>query len=250
MIDPLVGTESLRFIGEVSTKVAELNVKCWNWGDPVLTQAFFDKVKDKLQDPEDIQKIAAMDAIGAFAASSHKGESFIRRIDILTIFMPLELQVLIQHEICSQYLEMASSLKMPLKVNCLHSVKKVLAEPTRLQHESCDILEKDAEIWNLNKTIYEALGRASRSDSTTEYLMSLLKQPFEELRIAVYGLLQAVAAQNAEWGLQALISYGGFFEYILDRNTEPTKECREWKFAVVDAILASPFTNLLGPYIT
>ncbi|CCI39753.1 unnamed protein product [Albugo candida] len=230
--DPLVGTESLRFIGEVSTKVAELNVKCWNWGDPVLTQAFFDKVKDKLQDPEDIQKIAAMDAIGAFAASSHK-----------------ELQVLIQHEICSQYLEMASSLKMPLKVNCLHSVKKVLAEPTRLQHESCDILEKDAEIWNLNKTIYEALGRASRSDSTTEYLMSLLKQPFEELRIAVYGLLQAVAAQNAEWGLQALISYGGFFEYILDRNTEPTKECREWKFAVVDAILASPFTNLLDTSI-
>lgn len=86
MIDPLVGTESLRFIGEVSTKVAELNVKCWNWGDPVLTQAFFDKVKDKLQDPEDIQKIAAMDAIGAFAASSYKGEIFIRRVDILTIF--------------------------------------------------------------------------------------------------------------------------------------------------------------------
>nr|CCA16303.1 conserved hypothetical protein [Albugo laibachii Nc14] len=230
--DPLFGTETLRFIGEMSTKVAELNVKGWNWGDPVLTQAFFDKVKDKIQDPDEIQQIAAMDAIAAFAASSHK-----------------ELQVLIQHEIYSEYLQLASSLKMPLKVSCLHGLKKVLAEPTRLKREGRDILEKDAEIWALNQTIYQAIGRASRSNSTTEYLMSFLKQPFEELRIAVYGLLQAVAAQNAEWGIQTILSYGGFFEYILDRNTEPTKECREWKFAVADAILASPFSNLLDPII-
>ena len=79
MIDPLFGTETLRFIGEMSTKVAELNVKGWNWGDPVLTQAFFDKVKDKIQDPDEIQQIAAMDAIAAFAASSHKGEKLVRK---------------------------------------------------------------------------------------------------------------------------------------------------------------------------
>ena len=41
--------------------------------------------------------------------------------------------------------------------------------------------------------------------------------------------------------MRVLRSYGGFFEFLLDRTTEATKDAREWKFAVLDAVLASTF---------
>ncbi|RLO04065.1 hypothetical protein DYB28_005915, partial [Aphanomyces astaci] len=44
----------------------------------------------------------------------------------------------------------------------------------------------------------------------------------------------------------ALHAYGGFIEYLVDRQTEPTKTTREWKFAIVDALLASKFQHVLG----
>ncbi|RHZ34137.1 hypothetical protein DYB31_012644 [Aphanomyces astaci] len=76
--------------------------------------------------------------------------------------------------------------------------------------------------------------------------MECLRQPFEPIRVGVYTLLQTVAAQGHPWGLEALHAYGGFIEYLVDRQTEPTKTTREWKFAIVDALLASKFQHVLG----
>eukprot|EP00644_Phytophthora_capsici_P004264 jgi/Phyca11/506033/fgenesh2_kg.PHYCAscaffold_17_\ len=93
--------------------------------------------------------------------------------------------------------------------------------------------------------LFNSLGVECAQQSTMILLMNALKQPFEELRTSVFHVLRSVAAQNNPWGLKALQSYGGFFEFLLDRTTEPTKETREWKFAVLDAVLASPFQSQL-----
>ncbi|DBA03453.1 TPA: hypothetical protein N0F65_002861 [Lagenidium giganteum] len=227
--DPFVGGSSVRLVGELSASAAKLEVKSWNWDDPALSKAFLSTIEQKAQSNDQQHQIAAMDAIAAFGASSEK-----------------ELYLLLQHKsLCKEWLQVAASTKMPLKVNCLHSVATILRKHTRLVESADHLPAGNAAIWGLNEALFNQLGLAARQKSTVDYLMECLKQPFEELRTGVYSVLQAVAAQNNDWGIRALMSYGGFFEFLLDRSTEPNKETREWKFAVVDATLASPFQEKL-----
>ncbi|RLN91507.1 hypothetical protein BBJ28_00019919 [Nothophytophthora sp. Chile5] len=135
---------------------------------------------------------------------------------------------------------------MPVKADCFHSLARILGEPTRLTKQPEQVPAENAEIWSLCERLFNSLGAECVQQPTLVFLMDALKQPFEELRTSVFHVLRSVAAQNNEWGMRALLSYGGFFEFLMDRSTEPTKETREWKFAVLDAVLASPFQSQLG----
>lgn len=135
---------------------------------------------------------------------------------------------------------------MEVKANCFHSLGRVLGAPTRLVRAVEDVPVENADVWRLHERLFSSLGQVCRNQSSVLYLMEILRQPFEEIRGAVFVLLRAVAAQNSDWGMRALLSYGGFFEFLVNRTTEPTKETREWKFAVADAVVASPFHTKLG----
>lgn len=155
--------------------------------------------------------------------------------------------MLLRHQaICKLWLPLGNSTKLPVKANCLHSIARILEEPTVIKRSPSDVPVENAGVWSLLERLFVGFGAESRKLSTMTLLMELLRQPFEELRMAVFAVLRAVAAQNNEWGMRALLSYGGFFEFLLDRTTEPTKETREWKFAVLDAVVASPFQSRLG----
>lgn len=166
---------------------------------------------------------------------------------IIAFSFLVELDLLLRHQtLCKEWLQCGGSMRLPVKVNCLHSIARILDEPTALKRSQDAVPVENAGVWSLCQRLFDALGAECRREPTMTYLMDLLKQPFEELRIAVFSVLRAVAAQNNDWGVRALLSYGGFFEFLLDRNTEPTKETREWKFAILDAVLASPFQSRLG----
>ncbi|KAG2765134.1 hypothetical protein PC129_g13190 [Phytophthora cactorum] len=227
--DPFVGGNAVRLVGEVSATAANLNIESWSWGDATLSKAFLETVESKMQSPDSLQQIAAMDALAAFASSSDK-----------------ELHLLIQHRsICQMWLQLGSSAKMPVKANCYHSLARVLGAHTRLLKQSEQVPEENAGVWSMCERLFNSLGVECAQQSTMVVLMNALKQPFEELRTSVFHVLRSVAAQNNPWGMRTLLSYGGFFEFLMDRTTEPTKETREWKFAVLDAVLASPFHSLL-----
>jgi hypothetical protein len=72
-VDPFTGDSALRLIGEISATAANLNVESWNWNDPMLSKAFLSTIEEKVQSKDELQQIAAMDAIAAFASSSEKG---------------------------------------------------------------------------------------------------------------------------------------------------------------------------------
>ncbi|KAF4042142.1 Proteasome non-ATPase 26S subunit [Phytophthora infestans] len=227
--DPFVGGNAVRLVGEVSATAASLNIQSWSWSDATLSKAFLETVERKMQSSDSLQQIAAMDALAAFASSSDK-----------------ELQLLLQYRsICQVWLQFGSSTKMPVKANCFHSLARVLGAHTRLAKQPEQVPEENAGVWNMCERLFNSLGVECAQQSTIVLLMNALKQPFEELRTSVFHVLRSVAAQNSAWGMRALLSYGGFFEFLMDRTTEPTKETREWKFAVLDAALASPFHSLL-----
>ena len=68
-------------------------------------------------------------------------------------------------------------------------------------------------------------------------LMSVVKQPFQDLRLA--GLRVLLTMASFEWGQRVFSSHAGFLEYILDRKTEPDKEGRELKYEIIHSIVAS-----------
>lgn len=243
----------------MSATAAKLNVKSWNWSDPVLSKAFLETIENKIESPEPLQQIAAMDALAAFGSSSDNGTPWYsctvhsrdKLNDAVTeCLVPCtELHLLLQHKsLCRAWLELGASTKMEVKANCFHSLGRILGEPTRLTRTLEAVPVENAGVWALNERLFNILGQVCRGQSTVPYLMEILRQPFEEIRSAVFVLLRAVAAQNNEWGMRALLSYGGLFEFLMDRTTEPTKETREWKFAIADAVVASPFRSKLGTF--
>ncbi|GMF14969.1 unnamed protein product [Phytophthora lilii] len=144
------------------------------------------------------------------------------------------------------WLQLGSSAKMSVKANCFHSFARVIGEPTRLTKQPDQVPAENAGVWSMCERLFNSLGAECSQQPTMVLLMTALKQPFEELRTAVFHVLRSVAAQNNPWGMRTLLSYGGFFEFLMDRTTELTKETREWKFAVLDAVLASPFQSQIG----
>ena len=68
-------------------------------------------------------------------------------------------------------------------------------------------------------------------------VMSVLKQPFEDLCAAALGLLRVVASR--EWGQKRLSGHPGLLEYLLDRRVALGKAGKEVKFEVVETLVGS-----------
>jgi len=75
-------------------------------------------------------------------------------------------------------------------------------------------------------------------------LVDLTRIPADEQRCGVYAVLRMVAAQNHEWGLQAIFSGGDEAEKLLiDRSLDMSKQAKEWRFSVLEAVFASPYKD-------
>lgn len=68
-------------------------------------------------------------------------------------------------------------------------------------------------------------------------LISIARQPFADLCLAVLGVLVEMAAW--EWGQREMQRFPGILEYLLDRNSEPDKEGKERKFEIVHKLVGS-----------
>ena len=74
-----------------------------------------------------------------------------------------------------------------------------------------------------------------------DMLMRIAKQPFTELRCGSLDICRVIADQP--WGQQTLLDHPGFVEYVLDRNTEQTREGKDAKFDVIKTLVDSPTTQ-------
>ena len=68
-------------------------------------------------------------------------------------------------------------------------------------------------------------------------LISIARQPFADLRLAVLTVLVEMVAW--EWGQREMQGFPGILEYLLDRNSEPDKEGKEKKYEIVHRIVES-----------
>eukprot|EP00741_Cyanophora_paradoxa_P008034 tig00001249_g7773.t1 len=77
-------------------------------------------------------------------------------------------------------------------------------------------------------------------------LVKYLRQPFPEIRNACFHLMQALLGRH-QGAAASLLAQPAFFEWLLDRSTETTKEGKEWKFGAAQALHRASFgKELLG----
>lgn len=70
-----------------------------------------------------------------------------------------------------------------------------------------------------------------------QLLLSIVRQPFADLRLA--GLVVLVELSAHEWGQREMQACPGFLEYLLDKTSEPDKDGKELKYEVVHRIIGS-----------
>ena len=77
--------------------------------------------------------------------------------------------------------------------------------------------------------------------------MSIIQKPINETRLAAYELLRAVCTRGV--GTQMMMLQAGVFEYLVNRETECTKEGREAKYEVICAIVNGEAKGMLSEKI-
>lgn len=125
---------------------------------------------------------------------------------------------------------------------------------TVFQFPGSDAITID-RIIELKQNLLRSLGQV-KNVSPSHLLLRLAKQPIPSLRHAAKHLMRAVATQATGWGLQAMFNTTGhlhdahviqseFWQYLKDRFTESSREGKEYKFAIIEAIARCPARALL-----
>mmetsp|Transcript_17393 Transcript_17393/g.22610 ORF Transcript_17393/g.22610 Transcript_17393/m.22610 type:complete len:595 (+) Transcript_17393:49-1833(+) len=104
----------------------------------------------------------------------------------------------------------------------------------------------------LKKQLYVMLGSVNGSNQdTTDITLILTRSPFPEVRLGAYELLSTVAT-HISTGAQILLQNSQFFTFLFgneNENNEPTKEDREAKYGIVQAIYHSNAKGLMADAI-
>ncbi|KAG6801963.1 26S proteasome non-ATPase regulatory subunit 5 [Apis mellifera caucasica] len=91
-------------------------------------------------------------------------------------------------------------------------------------------VEQDNRILSLTKSWFDSL-----CDDPLGMIVALCRQPFADIRQAGLEVMAVLASQI--WGQEYISSYPGLVEFLLDRNIESFKECKEAKYEVVKQLV-------------
>ncbi|KAG1078518.1 hypothetical protein G6F42_024223 [Rhizopus arrhizus] len=81
----------------------------------------------------------------------------------------------------------------------------------------------------------------NRIQGRPSILLSLIKeakQPEDNIRVASFAVMQAVAYHA--WGVQLMAQSNEFMNYILNRSTEHTEQGQNWKYAIIQTLISAP----------
>jgi hypothetical protein len=134
-----------------------------------------------------------------------------------------------------------TSIAMVLQPSAFHTTS-LSSPPSSLSTATTTVQPPLTNAWQL----YAAVGATNNDTDTTQLLMTLSHSPLPETRLAVYSLFRAAALLPT--GGQVLMTHSGFLDFMLERS-ETIKECKDAKFALVQAIYNSPVALLLADNI-
>lgn len=217
--DPVLGGNALRVVASLC-KLSQVDVRVFEAESSLLTG--FHRALHNFEGSGEIDRLAMIDAISSFAGASADA-----------------LSLVLNDPVTREGWLLLNVSQSKLKAAILVSVARVIHPVPELQqehrHSSADLLK-----------LYSYVGGANNQESTS-MLLNFAKSPMPELRLGSYSLLEAVA--RLPTGGQVLLSTANFIDFLLSREGEKTKEGREGRFAIVQAINESPVKGLLATEI-
>ena len=117
--------------------------------------------------------------------------------------------------------EVIQRMPTELRIRGLNNLALILDVPK---------VEQDNRILSLTKSWFDGL-----CDDPLGMIVTICRQPFADIRQAGLEVLAVIASQI--WGQEYISSYPGLVEFLLDRNIESFKECKEAKYEVVKQLV-------------
>ncbi|XP_013138971.1 PREDICTED: 26S proteasome non-ATPase regulatory subunit 5 [Papilio polytes] len=77
----------------------------------------------------------------------------------------------------------------------------------------------------------------NKPNGSMEFLFEMVKNPFPDIKLAAFILLDAVCQHM--WGEQEVARVAGFVEYLLDRSVSDTKETKEARYDIIKRLARS-----------
>ena len=238
--DPLMGGPSLRVVACLCA-LGHRNSALYGL-DHTLLQGFHRALRSFVPNGE-VDRLAIIDAISNFSSAS-----------------PDALQLILDDPVTRKAWLNLNVAQPKLKSAILHSVAMVLdpslsegqQQPTNERTSSTDgggntsmsnvAAQRPSNAMGMK--LFAALGQQNGEEVATNLLLHLTKSPLPETRLGAYAVLQAVAKLST--GGQVLLSHPGFYEFLVTRDGESTKEGREAKYAIVKTIYDSDVRRLLA----
>jgi len=221
--DPILGGPALRVLSSLC-QLAHRDATLFGLGGNELLTGFHHALRN-FNGSGELERLALVDAVSSFASAS-----------------PDALEVVLDDiEIRESWLSL-NVAQPKLKSAILMSVSLVI-DPVPQKDSNGDSVAAVVPSSALAMRLYSTLGLVNGRDAT-EIVLSLAKSPLVEERLGAYALLEAVAKQGT--GAQVLLTHEGFFDFLVNREIESTKEGKESKFAVVQAIMNSSARGLLA----
>jgi Proteasome non-ATPase 26S subunit len=221
--DPMLGGSALRVVVALC-KLGSTDTAIYDLSEIDLVQALYRALRNFKASGE-VDRLAFVDAVSSFASSS-----------------PVAMNLVLD-DVQTRDAWLSLSVAQPkLKASILVSVARVL-DPIPEIDSVGDTVHAPGLSNEQRMKLFATLGKVNGPE-TTEMLMSLVRSPLPEIRLGAYSLLEAIA--KLPTGGQALFTHGRFFEFLMDREVEGTKEGREAKYAVVQTVFRSEVKGLLA----
>ncbi|KAL4617403.1 26S proteasome non-ATPase regulatory subunit 5 [Arapaima gigas] len=175
--------------------------------------AFLKKVFEMAMDKDPIMTGVALDTLGILG-STVEGKQVLQKTGEK------------MQQVLKRMSQLAQNSTTELRVRCLEALTLLLNLPTEQQTE---------DLLGLTESWFRSL-----SSQPLEMFRSISIQPFPELHCGALRIFTAIA--NQPWGQKLMIAAPGFVEFIVDRSTGPTKECKDAKFELVKVLVNSAST--------
>ena len=224
--DPLLGGAALRVVASLCKLLHHAGRASLFTENHRLLTGFHHALHNWQGASSDVDRLSVVDAISSFASASEDA-----------------LELVLQDPTTRQAWLSLAVAQAKLKAAILVSVAQVLDPPPQIDMNGDSV----ARSRPTDMKLYAAIGQTNDDQETTDLLLKLAKSPLPEIRLGCYAVLEAVA--KLPTGGQVLFIHGDFFQFLTVRENETTKQGREAKFAIVQAILESPVTGLLADEI-
>mmetsp|Transcript_16799 Transcript_16799/g.26209 ORF Transcript_16799/g.26209 Transcript_16799/m.26209 type:complete len:582 (+) Transcript_16799:77-1822(+) len=217
--DPILGAPALRLLSSLCRVVqADSSASLADFGGDELIEGFRNALL-VTETSGELERLAFIDAVSSFVGSSSD--------EACTLILG-NLQI-------SEGWLFLGSAQSKMKAVIMNSIAQIIdySQPSQYRSDDNNAVSISNQMIVVLLTKFGDVNRCS----LPEILLSFARKPVMETKLAAYNLMRSSCKVGTI--LLLILAHAGFQEFLVNRETDATKEGKEAKFAVIEAIVKS-----------